>query len=203
VNALIAMMDVAGAVRAATGWAKGLRGPEARIALLGALLCDAILGWLAWYFDISTTLAYARQIHNVVLASVTGTVLAYGPLILAIITIAPTALRQTLSGVAGRLKALAAGIILLNLFDARTDWPRVKALFDHPLAWDLFSFAQVDGSTALQGLLWGGFRLFFLFLATDVFEVLFVAMVVATILLLVNSFRGGAAATGKTTRLTP
>lgn len=198
------MLEVAPAIRAATGWARGLRGAEARIALLGMLfVVDPVLAWLCWYFDIDSTYQYAKTIQSAVLATLTQDMLIYGPLILIVITIAPTALRQTLSGVAGKLKVLVAAIVLLNLFDAKTDWPRVKALFDHPLAWDLFSFAQINGSTVLQGVLWGAARIIFLFLATDVFEIVLVAMLCATVLLMINSVRGPAATTGATTRLKP
>lgn len=200
-NWFFALMEVGPAIRSATGWARSLKGAEARVALLGCLIVDVVLAWLTWFFDIQTTLIYAQQIQSKVLETLTEGALVYAPIMLIIITIAPTALRQTLSGVAQNLKFLAAAIVLINLFDARTDWPRVKELFDNPLMWDLFSWMQIGGSDAPAYAVWYVSRIVFWFMATDGFEVLLVAMLCATLLLVVNSFRRQSSAGQATTRL--
>lgn len=202
-DTFFAIMEVGPAVRWAVEWAKAKRGSEASVALIGMLFCDVIFCWCAWYFDISTTLEYTRGIENVVASSFATDALVIGPIVLIVATLAPTAIRQTLAGSAAHFKMIAVIFIILNLFDAKTDWPRVRDLFDKPLMWDLFSFAQIGDSTMLQGVLWWVVRGLFLLLATDVFEVVAVASLVATVILLVGSFRKAApkAATGPTVRL--
>ena len=193
---IFGLLNVAPAVRAATGWARSLRGAEARVALIGAVIVDMILGWCTWFFDVEPTYMYAQTIHNGVMSTLTEGALVYGPFILILLTIAPTAMRQTLSGVASRLQILIGVIIILELFDARTDWPRVRDLFDTAAAWDFFSFAG-----QAQGVLWFIARGFLWFMATDGFEILFVAMTIATLILFVNSFRGASSAGAVTKKL--
>lgn len=183
-NRLFDMLDGAAALRAALPVVRAARGAEARALAFGLFCCAVIFGWLAWYFDIDTTLQYTRGWHSTIMATLADSFLVYGPALLWLITLAPTIIRQSMSGVAVKFTPVAWMILVLNAFDMRTDWPRVRELFDQPLAWSLFDFAG-----PLHGALWYLARAVFLLFATDLFEVIFLVCVVSLIVALINSVR--------------
>lgn len=189
---LYEMMDVTEALSFALRWAKSISGIEARILACLFVVIDLVLAWLTWYFDIESTLIWSSQITDGVAKTLATDLLVYVPIITLIITIAPTALRQSLSNLAGSGFQIAAAVIFaVGLFDIRTDWPRVKAFFDLDAVWNLFS---VFGPA--QKIVWGICRLGFLFMATDGFEILLVVCVVVTFVLIFRSGAGSTAARG-------
>lgn len=188
-NRLFDMLDGAAALRVALPVVRAARGAEARALAIGLFCCTLIFGWLAWYFDIDTTLAYTRSWHSTIMATLADSFLVYGPAILWLITLAPTIIRQSMSGVASRFTPVAWMILVLNAFDMRTDWPRVKDLFDQPVAWSLFNFAG-----PVQGVLWYLARAVFLLFATDLFEVIFLVCLVSLLIAVINSARSAQSA---------
>ena len=179
---LFDLLDGAAALRVALPWIRQYRGAEARAMLVGLVVCDLVFGWLAWYFDIDTTMSYTREWHSAIMATLADSLLIYGPAILWIVTLAPTIIRQSMSGAAQRFAPMAWLIVVLNAFDMRTDWPRVRDLFETSVVWDLFSFAG-----PVQGLVWWLARWVMLLFATDLFEVCLLVCVACTIYALVGS----------------
>lgn len=186
---LFDLLDGAAALRVALPWIRQYRGAEARALAVGLACCALVFGWLAWYFDIDTTLQYTRGWHSTIMATLADSLLVFGPAILWLITLAPTIIRQSMSGAASRFQPLAWFILVLNAFDMRTDWPRVKDLFDTPQAWGLFDFAGL-----LQGPLWFATRAVFLLFATDLFEIILLVCLACMLVAFVNSWRGARSA---------
>lgn len=182
-SGLLDLFDVTVPLQVITWWAKKQRGYAARSAFFGFTVCMAVFGWLAWYFDMETTLEWAQRIHSQVLRTLAESALVYAPMILMIITVFPTVIRQTLSRASKERMMVAALLIFcLALFDIRTDWPRVRdfcaALYD---LFDVFG--------PLQYIVWWIFRIFWLFMATDGFQILFVVCTAGAILCGFNGFK--------------
>lgn len=175
---LLELMDVSTALVSAVGWAKSIKGAEAGILAVWFLLIDLIMGWLCWYFDIESTMIWARGVQPTIMGSLSEQFLLWAPAILVLIALVPTLLRQSLAKLAGRLQLIAALLFLVGLFDVQTDWPRTAAFFNLDVVWNVFGWAG-----PAQGLIWALARLVFLFFATDGFEVIFVVSCACTVML--------------------
>lgn len=175
---LLELMDISTALVSAVSWAKSVKGPEAGILAVWFLLIDLIMGWLCWYFDIESTMIWARGVQPTIMGSLSEQLLLWGPAILVLIALVPTLLRQSLAKLAGRLQLIAALLFLVGLFDVQTDWPRTAAFFNLDVVWNVFSWAG-----PAQGIVWALARLVFLFFATDGFEVIFVVSCACTLML--------------------
>jgi len=186
---LFDLMDVSKALTSAVAWAKSVRGPEAGILALWFFLLDLAFGWLCWYFDIESTLVWARGVQPTVMNSLSAQFLTWTPLILILIALVPTLMRQSLAQLAGKLQLIAALLFVVGMFDVQTDWPRTAAFFDLPVVWNIFAWAG-----PAQGLVWAASRLVFLFFATDGFEVIFIVSVVCTVILAMQTGKNPAVA---------
>lgn len=179
---LFDLMDISVALTIAVSWAKSIRGPQAGILACWFLLIDLIDGWLCWYFDIESTMEWAKGVQPTVMGSLSEQLLLWGPAILVLIALVPTLMRQSLSGLAQRLPIIAGLLFMVGLFDLQTDLPRSLAFFDLPVVWNIFAWA---GSA--QGIIWFVSRAIFIFFATDGFEIIFVVSMACTILLAMQS----------------
>lgn len=175
--------DVTIPLQVVTWWAKRQRGHSAKVALVGYGVCTIIFAWLSWYFDVDTTLQWSQNITNSITKTLAQSLLAWTPLVLICVTVFPTVIRQTLSRASKERMTLSAALIfVLALFDVRTDWPRVRDFCAS--IYDLF-----DVFGPVQYLIWLVFRVFWLFMATDGFEIMFVVSFAGTLILAWNSTR--------------
>lgn len=179
---LLELMDVSTALTESVSWARSVRGPEAGVLALWFLGIDLITGWLCWYFDIESTLIWARGVQPTVMGSVSEQFLLWAPAILLLIALVPTLMRQSLAKLAGRIQLIAALLFVVGMFDVQTDWPRTAAFFDLPVVWNVFAWAG-----PAQAIVWGASRLGFLFFATDGFEIIFIVSCVCTVILATQS----------------
>lgn len=175
---LLELMDVSVSLTRAFAWAKSVRGPEAGILALWFLLLDLVFGWLCWYFDIESTLIWARGVQPTVMSGLSEQLLIWAPAILLLIALVPTLMRQSLARLGATVPLIAGLLFVVGMFDVQTDWPRTAAFFDLPVVWNVFGWAG-----PAQGLIWALARLVFLFFATDGFEVIFVVSCACTVML--------------------
>lgn len=179
---LLDLMDVSVALTKAFTWAKSVPSAEAKVLALWFVGIDAIMGWLCWYFDIESTLVWARGVQPTVMASLNEQLLLWAPAILLMIALVPTLMRQSLARLGATIPLIGGLLFVVGMFDAQTDWPRTKAFFDLPVVWDVFGWAG-----PAQVVVWFAARLVFLFFATDGFEVIFIVSCVCTVLLATGS----------------
>lgn len=175
---ILEWMDVSAALTQAVAWARSIHGPEARVLALWFLGIDLMMGWLCWYFDIETTLIWAKGVQPTVMGSISEQFLLYAPAILLLIALVPTLMRQSLSRLAERVQLIAGLLFIVGVFDVQTDFPRTKAFFDLDVVWNIFGWAG-----PMQGVVWFISRLVFLFFATDGFEIIFIVSVICTVIL--------------------
>lgn len=186
---LFDLMDVSAALSSAVAWARSVGSAEARVLALWFVLMDVVFGWLCWYFDIESTMVWARGVQPTVMSGLSESLLLWAPAILLLIALVPTLMRQSLAQLAGKLQLIAALLFIVGMFDAQTDWPRTAAFFDLDVVWDIFHWAG-----PAQGLVWAASRIAFLFFATDGFEVIFIVSVVCTVILATKAGRKTATA---------
>lgn len=140
-----------------------------------ALLC-LVDAPFAWYFDLDSTRQFFAD--NALLFP--APILLYGPalgMILLILT--PFIFEMTLSQMAARGGILAAVIWMAwQIFDGRTDYPRVEAFISA-----ILPAAPFFDAPGLFLAHWGAL-LFGLFVATTVFETVFVAAFVCVLVAL-------------------
>lgn len=178
---ILELMDLNAALATSLGWARKQRGHNARVSGLVFLLLCVPLGWLCWYFDIESTLIFTNKLGTDMLATASASVLIYAQLVLLLIAAAPTMIRMTFSPLAASgFKLAGVMVFVVGLLDARTDWPRVHDWCDS--VWYLFEPMGLFGPAT-----WYAFRLIWMFLATDGFEILFVTTLACGVVLLLNS----------------
>ena len=175
--------DLSVALDRTMAWARSLHGHTAKTMASCCAILALTFGVLSWYFDIDSTREWVSKAANGMAQA--GQLADYAQLVLILVTIMPTLLRQTLAGPARQgLKVASFTFFAVGIFDLQTDWPRVQVFCD--AIYPLFS-----PFGALQNVTWYLFRIVFAFVATDGFELLTACCVVATIVLLRDKATAG------------
>lgn len=173
---LFEFCDLSVALEKIMAWARSIHGHTARMLSLWCAVLAVTFAALSWYFDVDSTHEWVSKAAGGL--SQIGKLADYAQIILILVTVAPTLLRQTLAGPARQgLKLASFMFFAVGVFDLQTDWPRVKVFCDaiYPL-FNMFG--------ALQDVIWYVFRAAFVLVATDGFELLTIACAAAAVVLL-------------------
>lgn len=164
----------------------GLRGSTALVSAAGFLACALVLTPWVWYYDLQPTATWIGTHKETVLGSLPGVLAFAAPAIGVLMFLAFTLFEFTFSRIAAEgvrwAEYLAYGAAV---FDAVTDWPRVRDTMAAPAVWAFFEVNFGWGA----GPMWYAARIGLLALATLGFEMLWMICVVCAVVCLVNGVR--------------
>lgn len=172
------LFDVTGAIASAKPHIRTLTpGLAAMNAAVFASL-SVVAAALSWYFDFDSTMTFISPFSEGLIGSLPGTLIVLIPFIGLLVTLSPSMVQLFLPAYA-RIKLVALLLYGVVIFDAMTDFPRVKTFLAvyKPIGGDMVELA-----------IWQAAHYVLLLFASVGFEFLLVFCLFATLMCVAQAF---------------
>lgn len=175
----LTMIDLSVNIQRALHVIRGVRGGVAAVMIVGLTLVAAGIFPFMWYFDIDSTLDYAKPMIHHILPTLPVSSEVIGSYVILVITMLPTVVELLLPRLGAHIQAIAFTVFACIGMDTLTDWPRVvTTMTAYKHEFDAYGIAGV--------VLWYPAHIILLLFATLLFELMFVLCVVLIIVLIVK-----------------